>query len=283
MAAKLNTDKYLIQAYQSPYDGKLFAVADKDKFETHLREGQRIHNAKAKMRRAKEKRLEVWASIRRDATCVADIPTLIQARVTPEMLTTYKRLSFLKRGGITFKSTLCGTQKIDNLPVSHTCPIGGTINWAAQDSTKPSSKLGMCIHSAEYPSNVENEASKESGIHYASGAVQLYADDWHFVAVLSIWAVLEGEVLPPPKRVYQKEYNNPSWAAFNEDIERYCDQHLGLSLTAVKELHANGLLSQMTIELMARNHSKTQPLLELESAPLPAGLLDEGFEQHRIY
>ena len=279
MAANLN--KYKVDAYKSPYTEELFAIADVDKFQKHLRDHANDLRRTTKRQQQTNSRLAVWSNIRKNANSIDDVFQQINL-LSPDFIKHY-RGSFDRK----LLPVVLGTgdwlkQDIECYDISHTAPIGHATNWGGYAEHLPRAKSALVV-TLQRTVNVEriNEsiyanASQESGITHHYDRLILFADDWTFVAVQTLWSVLDRKVRIPDKYRYVDgtvtSDITKDWEVFWQDINRYSIQHVGMPFTTLKGMYDLGAISDNTVLLQLAQ--RTQPIV----GPAEISLSKLGFD-----
>lgn len=250
MASRINTDKYLVQAYASPHTQELFGLDKKTEFEKHLRVHARAKNAAVKAGDAKSERLQLWATLRQAATCLNDVPVLLNN--LPEKLGKhYQAASFSKSDSKTgWSLTFKDKPTISLQSITHASPLEQETNWGGRDESRPSSLLGLRGNANENLNYLFSEAKRESGIETCNSVYILFADDWPFVAKMALRATFEKTIALPGKLIFKSNSIQPAYTRFWNDINAYSLAHVGMPYTELKEMRDALGLSGVDLDTM---------------------------------
>lgn len=279
MAKKNDPSQYVVQAYKSPYTEQLFALDDKAEFEKHLREQVRRANAQARTLQAKENRTRIWVQLRTAATCIEDIPKLLNALPT-ELGAYYCKQAFFKDDDEkkNWKFTLTEQPKLGVQSITHTSPLGQPHNWGFGNPGKPKSLLGLRGKANENLNYEFREAQNESGLSATNSEFVLFADDWPFVAKLALIGTFEKTLQVPEKTApyYGANTISPDYIRFWEDIDRYSQTYVGMSYKELQGMRDTlGLTGSDLKNMMASYavHGSNPPAATM-TLILPEGVAD---------
>lgn len=277
MASKINTDKYLVQAYASPHTQELFGVDKKTEFEKHLRSYARAKNAAVKAGDAKSERLQLWATLRQAATCLNDVPVLLN-NLPEELGKHYQAASFFKSNSKTgWSLTFKEKPTISLQSITHESPLGQKTNWGGQDKSRPSRLLGLRGNANENLNYLFSEARRESGIETCNSTYVLFADDWPFVAKMALRATFEKTIALPGATSSRSSSIQPEYTRFWSDINAYSLAHVGMPYTELKDMRDALGLSGVDLDTMMQVHAEKTSGNALDmpaTLSLPEGIAD---------
>ena len=229
MATKINPDKHLVQAYASPHTQKLFGVDKKGEFEKHLRFHERAKNAAVKVGNAKSERLQLWTTLRQTATCLSDVPVLLN-NLPSTLIEYYRKAAFFKSDSNTgWSLTFTDDAVIDLRSIAHGSPLEKKANWGGEDATRSAYSLGLRGRVSENFNYEFAEAKRESGIDACNYTYVLFADDWPFVAKMALRATFEKTIAFPGKYSSNSKSIQPEYTQFCYDINAYSLAHVGMA------------------------------------------------------
>lgn len=255
MASKINTDKYLGQAYASPYTQELFGVDKKDEFEKHLRLHVRANNAAVKVGNAKNERLQLWATLRQAATCLNDVPGLLNNLPSTLVAHYRKAASFKSDSNAGWPLTFKDKPAIELQSITHASPLGQETNWGGRDESRPSRLLGLRGNANENLNYQFSEAKRESGIETSNSTYVLFADDWPFVAKMALRATFEKTIILPGKTIFKSSSIKPEYTRFWNDINAYSLEHVGMPYEKLTGMRDALGLSGIDLDIMMQAYA----------------------------
>lgn len=196
-------------------------------------------------------RMSIWGDIQKKALTVNDVPDLIEKFIPPVMEHYYQQKFY---GSAEFN-------EISSIPRSFSV-VHAYLEYASIGGT---SKIGVRIQTNIPVYAFYTEATEESGIHIINeNIIFLQANDWPFVAVESLWSILNGRMTATMRELSSEEKR-----IFDEDINSYSEKHLGMPFLALKELQDNGLLSETMFDKFATKAAQGQTMTDEEGLSLP--------------
>ena len=271
-----NLDAYMVSVLQSPYTKETFALADVEAFQKHLRKEERVENERRRAAAATELRINYWRELRQSANSLSDIIEGIAKM--PARMNAY----YVSRSRSSEKDPwLLDTNKetLKSIGITHSAPLGHGTNWGGHNKDLPRTKIALVVQLANNPNSVYGDYKHESGISSGMRTLELFADDWSFVAREALWALLERrlpipEEYEPDERKRTKPKVSLDLTTFKNDIHRYALQICGTEWSTLKSLHDSGVLSRESFIHLVRVHEGQMPSGKV-SLDLPSNLDDD--------
>lgn len=270
MPKKIDTDQYLTQAFKSPYTGELYSTSNKAVFVKHLNKERKLKEEREHARNAQTRRIEAWTNLRNAATCVEDIPALLQA-LPDEINEHYRKTAFFRppadfRFNLTINTV---SPHVHHVSITHESPLKDNTNWGGRDKEKAVSMLGITGSANENLNYGFSEAKRESGLSVCNSQFTLFAMDWPFVAKMALKAAFAGR-LPVPS-----DTHNPNSKRHFEDLNVFSNTHTGMSYSELCGLRDTLGLNESDLDRMMSEHALGQARPSLEQLELPDAIGDD--------